>query len=252
MTVNPRWDPDAGRNIVPKPSVKPPPFKAPPKPPPPSYAPQDCWNPARRRSGSNPPTVRPATPKPPKRIPPPNTEAKVLDMLFDAPQPDPDRKGKHDDDFFEPDEATRRAILGPLREDPADPPSETESMELAASAHAAWRRMMKRMNPTLLDEFVAFHRANPEVYRLFDRYCREAIRSGRTRLGAKMVVERMRWFTDIETSDGEFKLRNDFTAFYARLWQIRHPEHPAFFRERVQTYAGHERDDVEGTLAALD
>jgi hypothetical protein len=156
--------------------------------------------------------------------------------LFDAPPPDPGRKGNREDGFFEPDETTRRAIVDPLR----------------AAPHEAWRRHAAAQRPTLLDEFVAFHEANPEVYELFDSYCREAIRSGRTRLGAKMVIERMRWYTDIETSDGEFKLRNAFTAFYARLWQTRHPEHPGFFRECAQSYPGHEHDDVEGTLRALD
>ncbi|HSC08080.1 MAG TPA: hypothetical protein VLD59_14740, partial [Steroidobacteraceae bacterium] len=66
---------------------------------------------------------------------------------------------------------------------------------------------------TLREAFERFHRENPQVYRLFCRFCDDAIRAGRKHLGAKMIWERMRWFARVETTDPEFKLNNNYHAF---------------------------------------
>jgi len=81
-------------------------------------------------------------------------------------------------------------------------------------------------------QFVAFHADHPEVYALFKRFTFEAIRAGWQRIGAKMIWERMRWFAAVEAGDGEYRLNNNFTAYYARLFMQDHPEHVGLFECR--------------------
>lgn len=88
---------------------------------------------------------------------------------------------------------------------------------------------------TLEERFWDFHDENPRVYELFDRFAMEAVRAGRTRIGAKMLIERMRWYTTVEAVDTDgWKLNNNYTAFYARLWVEDHPEHAELFELRKQ------------------
>ncbi|MBM66092.1 MAG: hypothetical protein CMH55_07655 [Myxococcales bacterium] len=85
----------------------------------------------------------------------------------------------------------------------------------------------------LLREFWAFHRANPQVYRLFCRFTREAIEAGRRHFGARMIYERIRWYTMIETRSADgFKLNDHHHPYYARLFMRDHPEYAGFFRTR--------------------
>jgi hypothetical protein len=80
--------------------------------------------------------------------------------------------------------------------------------------------------------FRRFHRENPHVYQLLCKYADEAIAAGRTRLSTKMLFERIRWYTHIETRGEDLKLNNNYTAHYARLWLRDHPTHPEFFATR--------------------
>lgn len=81
-----------------------------------------------------------------------------------------------------------------------------------------------------------FHAKHPEVWLLFDKYTRDRIEKGFKNYSAKAVFERIRWDTDVG-GDGktEFKVGNNFPAFYARAWMDAFPEHEGFFRTRVQT-----------------
>lgn len=71
---------------------------------------------------------------------------------------------------------------------------------------------------TIADRFEAFHEANPKVYTVLVRLAREWKRStGRHELGIKTLYERARWEIALATSDPDFKLNNNYTAYYARL-----------------------------------
>lgn len=86
----------------------------------------------------------------------------------------------------------------------------------------------------LREEFERFHAANPHVYTLFERFTFDAINAGRTRFGAKAVFERIRWFTTVETnSKDDLKLNNNYTAFYARLFEARWPYYAGLFEKRT-------------------
>lgn len=80
--------------------------------------------------------------------------------------------------------------------------------------------------------FDKFHAENPHVYRLFVRFALQAIESGRPRFSARMIGERMRWYTMIETTDRDFKLGNNCLPFYVRIFEADYPDHAGLFSKR--------------------
>lgn len=89
----------------------------------------------------------------------------------------------------------------------------------------------------LRDEVTRFHRAHPEVWKLFERFTFEAIQRGRNHFGVGAVWERLRWETMVNPEydlDGAFRLNNNYRAFYARRFMRLYPQHEGFFRTRVQ------------------
>lgn len=81
-------------------------------------------------------------------------------------------------------------------------------------------------------EFEAFHKENPQVYEMFRRFTFQAIDAGRKEFGAKMVWERCRWTSMIETNDSPFRLNNNWVSAYARKFMEDHPEHAGLFETR--------------------
>lgn len=68
-----------------------------------------------------------------------------------------------------------------------------------------------------LGAFLAFHRDNPKVWKLFKRFSEQALQAGRERYGAHCIGERIRWHTSVETKDPDFKLNDHHLPYYARL-----------------------------------
>ncbi len=98
-------------------------------------------------------------------------------------------------------------------------------------------------DPKLVRAFRQFHKDNPQVYALFRRFAFEAINSGREHFGAKMIWERMRWYVRIETNSSDYKLNNNYHAFYVRLFEKDFPQYEGFFRKRKAV-----ADKSEGSL----
>lgn len=84
---------------------------------------------------------------------------------------------------------------------------------------------------SLLQKFEAYDKENPEIWEAFVKFTLEAEAAGRKRVGAKMIYERIRWFTQIEAKTG-FKLNNNYTAYYARKFQKVYPELKGIFETR--------------------
>ncbi len=76
------------------------------------------------------------------------------------------------------------------------------------------------------DKFNEFHRENPKVYASFKKFAFELIEAGCGHLGAKQIIERVRYETAIQTQgDPDFKINNNHTCFYSRLFCVDYPEH---------------------------
>lgn len=82
--------------------------------------------------------------------------------------------------------------------------------------------------------FLAFHRANPQVYRELVRFAREAKRYGKRVLGIRLLWERVRWELTIVTRDenSSFKFNDHYHSRYARLLMDREPDLRDMFRLR--------------------
>jgi hypothetical protein len=77
-----------------------------------------------------------------------------------------------------------------------------------------------------------WHKANPDVWRYFEKYAYEAVHRGRKKISHWLIINRIRWEVSIVTTGEDFKISNDYIAFYARLWKARHPEHADLFNTK--------------------
>lgn len=67
---------------------------------------------------------------------------------------------------------------------------------------------------------------------MFEKFALDAIRQGHTHLSAWLIVNRIRWEVAMETSGDDFKISNDFIAYYARLFHAKNKQHEGFFRTK--------------------
>ena len=81
-----------------------------------------------------------------------------------------------------------------------------------------------------ITEFIDHVQACPEVWKGFDKFALEAATKGR-KIGAKAVIERLRWEAEIERGD-DFKVNNNWAPYYARVFEIKHPRFKGFFEMR--------------------
>jgi hypothetical protein len=96
--------------------------------------------------------------------------------------------------------------------------------------------MPKTRKEEMREQVATFHRRHPEVWDLFAKYTLQMIAKGFNHYSAKAIFERIRWEKDLG-GDGktQFKLNNNYTAFYARRFGRAYPQHEGFFRNRKQT-----------------
>jgi hypothetical protein len=97
-------------------------------------------------------------------------------------------------------------------------------------------------HPTLFDDihcltgmpakFVEYHKENPQIYQAFKRIANEAIGKGHKNLSAEFIFNVIRWQTGVEANGDEFKVNNNYKAFYSRLFMEEYPEYNDFFRTR--------------------
>ena len=87
--------------------------------------------------------------------------------------------------------------------------------------------------------FIAFHRANPHVYKsLVSMARRYRKRYPGAKIGIKTLWENLRWdyLMRVDT-DEDFKLNNNYTSHYARLIMACNPELEGIFELREQRAA---------------
>ena len=58
-----------------------------------------------------------------------------------------------------------------------------------------------------------WHKKNPQVYELFQKFTMQAINRGHKNLSAWLIVNRIRWETTVVTTGPDFKISNDFIAY---------------------------------------
>ena len=84
---------------------------------------------------------------------------------------------------------------------------------------------------TIHEAFLKFHKENPKVYNYFREYFFYLHkRKGWERVSG--IIERLRWEILVKTNDPDFKINNNFTAHYVRLFLSENPEYEKCFELR--------------------
>jgi hypothetical protein len=89
-------------------------------------------------------------------------------------------------------------------------------------------------------EWWKWHCENPEVWQYFERFSLEAIHKGRKKISHWLIINRIRWEVNIVTTGDDFKISNDYIAFYARLWIARYPQYSDLFTIKKMIGETHE------------
>lgn len=77
-----------------------------------------------------------------------------------------------------------------------------------------------------------WHNENPQIWSYFSMFTAEVISSGKKRISHWLIINRIRWETSVVTKGNDFKISNDFIAFYARLWNEKYPEYNYIFHTK--------------------
>lgn len=86
---------------------------------------------------------------------------------------------------------------------------------------------------TSSEQFEQFHADNPRVYTVLVGLAREWVRrTGQHKLGIATLFERARWEIAIATNDPDFKLNNNYRAYYARLIMLQESDLQGMFELR--------------------
>ncbi len=73
--------------------------------------------------------------------------------------------------------------------------------------------------------FSAWASQNPHIVDAFEAFALELVRAGRRRIGAKLILERLRFDTALRPAEPGFKINQyDMGSRLARLVAQRHPE----------------------------
>lgn len=80
-----------------------------------------------------------------------------------------------------------------------------------------------------IDEYI---KQNPKVWDYFQKFAFELINQGATRLGSKMLFERIRYEAKF-CKMGDFKVNNDYSPEMARKFEKTFPQYKGIFEMRV-------------------
>lgn len=112
------------------------------------------------------------------------------------------------------------------------------------------------------ERFELFDAQYPQVWEMFLRFTFQVIHVGYQHHSADAVLHRVRWETGLEVGpEHEYKINNNFSAFYARKFHRAYPEHAGFFRTRIsmadqtrehEDPSRRNPEDIEDIEVALD
>ena len=87
--------------------------------------------------------------------------------------------------------------------------------------------------------FKEFHDKNPQVWAEFKRIGLWAVsvclKKDIQYLSADLIANQVRWKSFISSTDKEFKINNNWTSYFSRMFQIEYPEYAYLFRNRKTT-----------------
>lgn len=90
------------------------------------------------------------------------------------------------------------------------------------------------LNLSFGEKFCKYHEENPQIYSAFKEYALRAVRF-KQHFGSKAIFEVIRWNSAVSGNDG-FKVNNNYTSFYARLFELEYPRYEGFFIKRKSKF----------------
>jgi hypothetical protein len=91
--------------------------------------------------------------------------------------------------------------------------------------------MTEKSERSVYESWKRYHFANPNFYEQFHKFAYEAIRT-RHKVGARLIIELIRWFEWIEKGSNLYRVCNNFAPYYARLLMLDKPEFKALFNTK--------------------
>lgn len=86
-----------------------------------------------------------------------------------------------------------------------------------------------RYNKPTMEAFVKYHKDHPHIYQGFKKLSYQMIGTGRKRYSAKMIINVLRWESDLKAVGEEYKVSDRFQSMYARLLAFHDPQFENFF-----------------------
>lgn len=80
--------------------------------------------------------------------------------------------------------------------------------------------------------YLKHRRENPEIWEMFEKLTLRLINNGVRRFGAKCIMENVRYNTALRTKGEQYKINNNYTAYYSREFASKYPQHANFFELR--------------------
>lgn len=68
-----------------------------------------------------------------------------------------------------------------------------------------------------------FHFTNARVWSLFQTFAYQALDAGHSRYSSDAILHRIRWHVTVETKGDAFKINNNHSAYYGRLFAKTYP-----------------------------
>lgn len=96
-----------------------------------------------------------------------------------------------------------------------------------------WKELFGHYPADTLRKFKAYHQENPLVFKHFKRLAFEAIGAGRQYYSSKMVINILRWETEVR-GYGDFKINDKYQSLYGRLFIYEFPEFKNLFQIRIR------------------
>jgi hypothetical protein len=81
-------------------------------------------------------------------------------------------------------------------------------------------------------KFEKYHSANPEIWQQFKNATFTLIRVGRKHFSADAILHSIRFNTAIRGGK-DFKINNNYSSMYSRMFSANFPEHKEFFEQRI-------------------
>jgi hypothetical protein len=86
------------------------------------------------------------------------------------------------------------------------------------------------------DKFPEYHKQNTQIYDAFKKTTFEAIEKGHRLFSAEFVFNVIRWNTRVSANDTEYKINNNYKAFYSRMFMNEYPQHKGLFLTRKSKF----------------